>query len=68
MPLVLTETPVRPTPLDPPRKRWTRAECSALEATGAFDTTRLELVEGELISRWESTGHMSVSLTASSSP
>jgi Uma2 family endonuclease len=33
----------------PPRKRWTRAECQSLEATGLWDRDRLELIEGELI-------------------
>src|SRR5271166_5375791 len=36
---------------DPPRKRWTRAECVALEASGLWDRERLELVHGELISK-----------------
>ena len=35
----------------PPRKRWTRAECQTLEATGLWERERLELIEGELISR-----------------
>jgi Uma2 family endonuclease len=51
MPTAFTETPARPAPLNPPRKRWTRAECSALEALGLFEQERLELVEGELISK-----------------
>jgi Uma2 family endonuclease len=33
------------------RKRWTRAECAALEASGLWDQQRLELVQGELISK-----------------
>jgi Uma2 family endonuclease len=37
--------------MDPPRKRWTRAECATLEAAGLWDQQRLELVEGELISK-----------------
>jgi Uma2 family endonuclease len=36
---------------DPPRKRWTRAECVALEASGLWDRERLELVHGDLISK-----------------
>ncbi len=36
---------------DPPRKRWTRAECVALESSGLWDRERLELVHGELISK-----------------
>jgi Uma2 family endonuclease len=51
MPTVFTETPPRPVPLDPPRKRWTRAECAALEASGLWEQQKLELVEGELISK-----------------
>jgi Uma2 family endonuclease len=35
----------------PPRKRWTRAECQTLEATGLWERERLELIEGDLISR-----------------
>jgi Uma2 family endonuclease len=51
MPIALTEKPPRPAPQDPPRKRWTRAECAALEKSGLLDYERLELVEGELISK-----------------
>jgi Uma2 family endonuclease len=35
----------------PPRKRWTRAECLSLESTGLWERERLELIDGELISR-----------------
>ena len=51
MPTAVTEVPYRAVPTDPPRKRWTRAECSAMEATGVWDQQRFELVEGELISK-----------------
>jgi Uma2 family endonuclease len=51
MPIALTETPAVPPPLEPPRKRWTRAECIALEESGLWDQQHLELVEGELISK-----------------
>jgi Uma2 family endonuclease len=37
--------------VDPPRKRWNRSECSALEASGLWDRQHLELVHGELISK-----------------
>jgi hypothetical protein len=37
--------------VDPPRKRWTRAECDTLEASGLWEQQRLELVHGELISK-----------------
>ncbi len=51
MPTIVTDQPYRPVPLDPPRKRWTRAECVALEASGVWEQQKLELVEGELISK-----------------
>ena len=51
MPTVITEPPRVPPPLDPPRKRWTRAEVQVLEAAGMLDTTHLELIEGELINK-----------------
>jgi Uma2 family endonuclease len=51
MPTTVTERPYRPVPTDPPRKRWTRAECAAFEATGLWDQQRLELIDGELINK-----------------
>lgn len=51
MPAVLEYLPASPAPLNPPRKRWTRDECRALEAAGVVNTSRLELIEGELIER-----------------
>jgi Uma2 family endonuclease len=51
MPTTFIETPAPPVPLVPPRKRWTREECAVLEASGLFEQERLELVEGELISK-----------------
>jgi len=51
MPTAITDTPSAPPPLDPPRKRWTREECVALEASGIWDQQHLELIEGELISK-----------------
>ncbi len=51
MPIALTEIPAPPAPPDPPRKRWTRSECATLEKAGLLDQQRLELVEGELISK-----------------
>jgi Uma2 family endonuclease len=42
-------TLIPPIPLDLPRKRWTRAECSTIEAAGLFDQQPVELVEGELL-------------------
>jgi Uma2 family endonuclease len=37
--------------ISPPGKRWTRAECDALEVAGLLDQEPLELVEGVLINR-----------------
>ena len=51
MPTVVTERPYRDVPLDPPRKRWTRAECEEFEVLGAWDQGKAELVEGELITK-----------------
>jgi Uma2 family endonuclease len=51
MPIALTEFPVTPPPPEPPRKRWTRSECIALEASGLWEQQKLELVQGELISK-----------------
>ncbi len=51
MPAIVTDRPYRPVPTDPLRKRWTRSECADLEASGFWDRLRLELVEGELISK-----------------
>jgi Uma2 family endonuclease len=51
MPIALTEIPAPLASTDPPRKRWTRAECITLEASGLLDHENLELVEGELIGK-----------------
>ena len=51
MPNLLIDPPAATPPPEPPRKRWTRAECAVLEASGLFDGQRLELIEGELINR-----------------
>ena len=51
MPTAINETLSIPPPLEPPRKRWTREECVALEASGIWDQQHLELIEGELISK-----------------
>jgi Uma2 family endonuclease len=48
-PAVELPVPPRSPVIFPPRKRWTRAECKALETTGLWDRDRLELIEGELI-------------------
>jgi Uma2 family endonuclease len=36
---------------EPPRKRWNRTEYQALEQIEALNQQRLELVDGELISK-----------------
>jgi Uma2 family endonuclease len=51
MPTLLTQAPEMPPPPAPPRKRWTREQCAPLEASGLFERERLELVDGELISK-----------------
>ena len=51
MPTLLSNAPEFPLPLNPPRKRWTREQCAALEASGLFERERLELIDGELISK-----------------
>lgn len=49
MPVPLLEIPSTPPPPIPERKRWTRAECTVLEASDLFNHERVELIEGELI-------------------
>ncbi len=51
MPTLVPNAPSRPTSPDPPRKRWTRAECAVLETSGIWERERLELIGGELISK-----------------
>jgi hypothetical protein len=51
MPVALTTALDPPAPLIPPRKRWTRAECAVLEASGIWDQQKLELIDGELITK-----------------
>ena len=51
MPTLLSESPQIPPPPVPPRKRWTREQCAPLEASGLFEREKLELVDGELISK-----------------
>jgi Uma2 family endonuclease len=48
MPASLTERLPPPAVLNPPRKRWSRAECERLDAAGMFDQQPVELIEGEL--------------------
>ena len=65
MPAVITESPYRPVPIDPPRKRWTRQELTALESSGTWDHQHLELVDGELIAIPLKTPRYSYSVTTS---
>src|SRR5690242_14660700 len=51
MPTAITEAPYYVAAAEPPRKRWTRAECEVLETTGLLDDQKLELVDGELINK-----------------
>ena len=51
MPTAVTETPYRPVPVEPARRHWTRAECEALKTIGLPDYQKLELIDGELISK-----------------
>jgi hypothetical protein len=51
MPSALIELPVESVHSGPSRKRWTRAECASLDASGLLDQQHLELVEGELIDK-----------------
>jgi Uma2 family endonuclease len=51
MPTLLRDVPQIPLPPVPPRKRWTRDQCAPLEASGLFERERLELVDGELITK-----------------
>jgi Uma2 family endonuclease len=40
-----------PVQTNPPRKRWTREECSLLEPAGLWEQQHLELIWGDLISK-----------------
>src|SRR5258708_16192155 len=52
MPTELIDNSPQLVPLgEPARKRWTRAECDKLEASGLLDQQHLELIEGELINK-----------------
>ena len=51
METAISETSWQAVQQDPPRKRWTRSECEVIEATGLFDQERVELIDGELISK-----------------
>src|SRR5271165_4578475 len=51
MPVALTATPEPPAPLIPRRKRWTRDECALLESSGIWEQQKLELIDGELLSK-----------------
>ena len=51
MPVAVTIEPAASAPLNPPRKRWTRAECEVLERSGLLVNEHLELIDGELINK-----------------
>jgi Uma2 family endonuclease len=51
MPTLLTAPTEIPAPVFPPRKRWTREQLAPLQAAGLFEIEKLELVDGELISK-----------------
>jgi Uma2 family endonuclease len=51
MPTEVSQAPYTPVPQEPPRKLWTRIECVALEESGVWAQQKLELIEGELISK-----------------
>jgi Uma2 family endonuclease len=59
MPVAITEVQTQPPPSSPPRKRWTREECSLLESSGILNLRRIELIDGELITKMgKNTPHM----------
>ena len=49
MPTAIIQEPQ--VPIGPPRKHWTRAECSSLEAMGLLEGQHLELIDGDLINK-----------------
>ena len=51
MPVAVTIEPAASAALNPPRKRWTRAECEVLERSGLLANEHLELIDGELITK-----------------
>jgi Uma2 family endonuclease len=51
MPVAIITPPEPPAPLIPRRKRWTRAECEILVSSGMWEQQKLELIDGELISK-----------------
>ena len=51
MPTLVYDTPEAAVPLSPPRKRWTREQCAALEAWVFGTTSGWNWSDGELISK-----------------
>lgn len=49
MPLI--DGPVETIAIAPARKRWTRAQCEALDASGLLAGEHVELIDGELINK-----------------
>jgi Uma2 family endonuclease len=58
MPVALTPVHEPAIPLIPPRKRWTRAECEQLVSAGIVDVEKLELIDGELITKMKNRRHV----------
>lgn len=50
MPVAFEDLPAVPVE-DPPKNRWTRAECERVLPTGVWDGKHLELIDGELIDK-----------------
>ena len=44
-------SPPKIAPAEPPHKEGTRLECAVIEGAGLFDWERVELLDGELISK-----------------
>src|SRR5689334_11381345 len=52
MSTTIIEIPTPTVSAEPPRKKWTRAECAKLEALGILDhQQRFELIDGDLINK-----------------
>lgn len=60
MPAVVKEQPGFVTP---PRMRWTRSGCAVLEQHGLWDQEKLELIDGELVSKRRKPRSHAVSLS-----
>ena len=56
MPVAVTSEAIPAVAVNPPRKRWTRAECEVLERSGLLVNEHLELIDGELITKMGKNG------------